>query len=574
MALKRTKKKKIDMTSVRSSSGSSSVETSPLRPVHIEKLAPCMSGCPQHQNIRAMLVTIALAEKHERTQEDAFKEAWEILAADNPLPSTCGRVCPHPCETECNRKEKDGPVAINAMEQFVGDWGLEKGYTLDQFKTGETHDEKIAVIGAGPAGLTCAYHMARRGYEVTIFEAFPKAGGMLRYGIPPYRLPHDVLDAEIQRIVDMGVELKCNTAVGKDISYDDVRKDYNAIFVGIGAHQGRPLRLDGEDAENILTGAAFLHRANLGEKVEIGKKVVVIGGGDTAIDAARVSRRLGAEATILYRRTRTEMPAIDEEIAGAEEEGVAIDLLVAPVGIVRDGDRASKMVFQRMELGEPDDSGRRRPVPIEGSEFEVEADTFISAISQSPEFEGLDAVGNPKDWVKADEWMQTDDNAVCAGGDVTNLGLVTIAIFQGRYAAKSIHENLSGNEHWKAKNPQPVVTHEKVKLDFYDAKDRGERSHLAPEKRFENDPWIEIAQGLNAEQAVEESKRCMSCGLCFECGECWSFCQDQAVIKPLLAGEKYKFKLDLCNGCKKCAEQCPCGYIEMHMPGEAPVYDG
>jgi NADPH-dependent glutamate synthase beta subunit-like oxidoreductase len=521
-----------------------------------------------------MLVTIALAEKHERPQEDAFKEAWEILAADNPLPAVCGRVCPHPCETECNRKEKDGPVAINAMEQFVGDWGLKQGYTLDQFKTGETHDEKIAVIGAGPAGLTCAYHLARRGYKVTIFEAFPKAGGMLRYGIPPYRLPHDVLDAEIQRIVDMGVELKCNTAVGKDISYDDVRKEYNAIFVGIGAHQGRPLRLEGEDAENILTGAAFLHRANLGEKVEIGKKVVVIGGGDTAIDAARVSRRLGAEATILYRRTRTEMPAIDEEIAGAEEEGVAIDLLVAPVGIVRDGARASKMIFQRMELGEPDESGRRRPVPIEGSEFEVEADTFISAISQSPEFEGLDAVGNPKDWVKADEWMQTDDNAVCAGGDVINLGLVTIAIFQGRYAAKSIHENLQSSEHWKAKKPKPVITAEKVKLDFYEAKDRAERSHLPPEKRFENDPWVEIARGLNAEQAVEESKRCMSCGLCFECGECWSFCQDQAVIKPLLPGEKYKFKLDLCNGCKKCAEQCPCGYIEMHMPGEAPVYDG
>ncbi|MHC4945536.1 MAG: NAD(P)-binding protein [Planctomycetota bacterium] len=572
MALKRKKKKDIKLETLRSS-GSSSVETSPLRPVHIEKLAPCMSGCPQHQNIRKMLVTIALAEKQERNQEDAFKEAWEILAEDNPLPSVCGRVCPHPCETECNRKEKDHPVAINAMEQFVGDYGLEKGFTLEQFKTGESHDEKIAVVGAGPAGITAAYHLARRGYKVTMFEAFPKTGGMLRYGIPPYRLPHDVLDAEVQRVLDLGVELKLNTAVGTDIPYDDVVNNFDAVFVGIGAHKGRALRLEGEDAENVLSGAEFLHRANLGEKVEIGKKVVVIGGGDTAIDAARVARRLGAEASILYRRTRTEMPAIEEEIVGAEEEGVAIDLLVAPVGIVRNNGRAEKMVFQRCELGEPDDSGRRRPVPIEGSEFEVEADTFIAAISQEPVFEGLQAVGNSKDWIKADEWMQTEDGKICAGGDVLNLGLVTIAIFQGKYAAKSIHDNLRSKEHWKAKKPKPVILADKIRIPFYEDAKRMERNHLEVEKRFADDPWVEIAKGLDAEEAINESRRCMSCGLCFECGECWSFCQDQAVIKPLKPGERYKFKMELCNGCKKCAEQCPCGYIEMHMPGEAPVYD-
>lgn len=573
MGLKRTKKKKGKLGSLRSAGGGSSVETSPLRPVHIEKMAPCISGCPQGQNIREMLVTIQLADKNEKDMDEAFKKAWEIFAVDNPFPSVCGRVCPHPCETECNRKDKDGAVAINAMEQFIGDYGLEKGFSLDQFKSGETKDQKVAVLGAGPAGLTCAYHLARMGYKVTVFEAFPKAGGMLRYGIPPYRLPHDILDAEIKRITDMGVELKLDCAVGRDIPYDDVANEYDAVFVGIGAHKGRALRLEGEDAENVLSGAEFLHKANLGEPVEIGKKVVVIGGGDTAIDAARVSLRLGAEAHILYRRTRTEMPAIDEEIEGAEEENVKIDLLVAPVGIVKEGNRATKMMFQRMELGEPDDSGRRRPVPIEGSEFEVEADTFIAAISQEPEFEGLEAVGNSKEWVQADEFMQTKDSKVYGGGDVLNLWLVTGAIYQGKVAAQAIDDNFKSVDHFKAKNPKPVITSDKVRMPFYEDKEVAKRDQIGVEERFATH-MAEITKNLDRDKAIVESKRCMSCGLCMECGECWGFCQDQAVVKPLMEGEKYKFKLELCNGCKKCAEQCPCGYIEMHMPGEAPVYDG
>jgi NADPH-dependent glutamate synthase beta subunit-like oxidoreductase len=572
MGLKRSKKKKKGLKSLRSTGGGSSVETSPLRPVHQEKIPPCMNACPQGTDIRKLLTTVGLAEKKEIDQDVAFTQAFEVLVENNPFPSVCGRVCPHPCEDGCNRKEKEGAASINQLERFLGDYGLDHGLGLKKHDDAGNYDEKVAIIGAGPAGLSCAFHLAKHGYPVTVFEAFDKAGGMLRYGIPAYRLPRDILDAEIKRICDMGVELKCNTSIGNDIPYEDIQKEYNAIFVGIGAHQGRPLRVEGEDAENFMTGAEFLNKVNSGEKVAIGKKVVVIGGGDTAIDAARMARRMGAEAAILYRRTRTEMPAIDEEIEGAEEEGVSIELLAAPEAIVKDGDRAVKMVFKKCELGEPDDSGRRRPVPVEGSEYDVEADFFVAAISQAPSFEGLEAVGNPKTWVKADEWMQTENDNVFGGGDVLDLGLVTIAIGQGRRAATSIHENFRGMEHSKPQNPPPVIEADKLKLGFYEETSREEPNHLAVEARFA-EPDAEINQGLTREQAIAEAKRCMSCGSCFECGECWSYCQDQAVIKPLLAGQQYKFKLEFCNGCKKCAEQCPCGYIELHMPGDEPTYD-
>ncbi len=572
MALKRTKKKKGGLKSLRSTGGGSSVETSPLRPVHVEKIAPCVDACPQGTNIRRILVTIGQAEKFEKDQDEAFTEAFQMLSDKNPLAAVCGRVCPHPCEDGCNRAERDSALSINAIERFIGDYGIEKNVPFLKVDDAGDYKEKIAVIGSGPAGLSCAFHLARRGYPVTLFEAFAETGGMLRYGIPAYRLPRDLLDKEVQRILDLGVELKCNTAVGRDISYDDVKKEYSAVFVGIGAHKGRGLRVEGEDASNFMTGVAFLNRANQGEKVDVGDKVVVIGGGDTAIDAARMARRLGADVSILYRRTRAEMPAIEEEIVGAEEEGVKLEILAAPVGIVRDGDKARAMLFQKCELGEPDSSGRRRPVPIEGSDFEVEATCFISAISQEPDFDGLDEVGNPKDWVKADEWMQTEHDHLYGGGDVLNLGLVTGAIYQGRRAALTIHENLRGIEHSKPKNPAPLIKQDKLKLTYYEEKARFDCGMMPADARL-GEPEAEISTGLTREQVIEEARRCMSCGLCFDCGECWSYCQDQAIIKPLAAGEKYKFKMEFCNGCKKCAEQCPCGYIEMHMPGQEPVYD-
>ncbi len=555
------KKKKKKLKTRGSTSGGGPRVTSALRPYNLEKLAPCMDACPQGTEIRKMLMTIAKTEDRGRTYEESYEMAWNIIAAKNPFPATCGRVCPHPCEDNCNRQQKDGAPSINQVERFIGDFGIDKGLKLQAPET--KRDEKIAVLGAGPAGLSCAFHLARRGYGVTVYEAFDKAGGMLRYGIPEYRLPRDVLDAEIQRILDLGVELKLKTAVGRDVSYDDVRKNNKAVFVAIGAHQGRQMRVDNEDAEGVYRGAEFLHACNSGEPPTVGDDVIVIGGGDTAIDAARMSKRLGAKnVTIVYRRTIEEMPAVKEEIEGAQEEGIKIEFLVQPIEILVSDGKATGMKCQRQELGEPDDSGRRRPVPIEGSEFEISASAIIPAISQAPIFDGLDKVGDPKSWVMVDEFQRLEDEGVYGGGDVTGLALVTTAIAQGRFAADAIDAYCNGEEPVKPEKP-PVVGTDRVKLGFYDAKERATPEHLPVEERFAGDVNVEINKGLTEEQVKAEASRCMSCGYCFDCGTCWSFCQDNAIVKPMEGGGPYKYKLELCQGCKKCHEECPCGFIEM-----------
>jgi NADPH-dependent glutamate synthase beta subunit-like oxidoreductase len=454
-------------------------------------------------------------------------------------------------------------VGINSLERFVGDYGLEKKLVPKKL-TDQTRSEKIAVVGAGPAGLSCAYHLARRGYPVTVFEAFPKAGGMLRYGIPAYRLPYDILDAEIGRILDMGVELKLNTMIGKDVPYSDLQKEYKAVFVGLGAHKGLKLRVEGEEAENVFTGTDFLHRVNEGERVEVGGKVVVIGGGDTAIDAARVALRLGAQATILYRRTKAEMPAIDEEIEGALEENVKIEFLAAPTEIYANDGKATGMKCQRMELGEPDSSGRRRPVPIDGDTFDLDFTTLIAAISQEPDFTGFEDLIEGRDWIKVDDRFKTKVDGLYSGGDNINLDIAITAIYHGRRAAAAIHENLASEPIApEYGDDMGVIDHSKMYLQYYEQKQRVELTHLPVEERFK-DLNLEITSTLSQEDAIGEAKRCMSCGRCFDCGSCWSFCQDNAIIKPLKKGDPYKVKMEFCNGCKKCAENCPCGYIEMH----------
>jgi NADPH-dependent glutamate synthase beta subunit-like oxidoreductase len=510
--------------------------------------------------IRKALMTVSKAEDYEKTPEQAFTEAAYIFMETTPFPAVCGRVCPHPCETECNRTKLEGAVGINSFERFLGDFAMEHKLVPKKL-TEETRSEKIAIIGSGPAGMSCAYHLARRGYPVTVFEAFPKAGGMLRYGIPDYRLPQNILDAEIQRILDMGVELKLDTMIGKDISLEDLRKEYKSIFVGLGAHKGLKLRVDGEDADNVLTGTDFLHRVNVGEKVEIGDKVVVIGGGDTAIDAARVSKRMGAEVTILYRRTREEMPAYDEEIEGALEEGITIEFLAAPSSISGDNGHATGMVCQRMELGEPDASGRRRPVPIDGDTFDLQFSTLIPAISQEPDFTGFEELIEGRDWIKTDDKRMTKLESVFSGGDNVNLDIAITAIAHGREAAESIHGMVTGE--YPESNTKPLITADKMYMAYYEKVDRLATHSIGVEERMKSLD-AEIMQTWSMDEATAEAKRCMSCGECFDCGNCWSFCQDNAVVKPLVKGEPYKFKMDFCNGCKKCAENCPCGYIEMH----------
>ncbi len=534
--------------------------TSPLRPLFVLKTPPCSDACPNHTDIRTILTTIARAEAHGKTTDEAFEQAFYLITEKNPIPAVCGRVCPHLCETACNRAHLDGPASINCLERFVGDIALEKRLPLKPL-TADRHPEAIAVIGSGPAGLSCAYQMARRGYPVTVFEAFPKPGGMLRYGIPTYRLPRQVLDAEIDRILALGVELRCDRAGGKDVPYAHLQQRYAAIFVGIGAHQGLRLGVPGEDAPNVLSGVEFLHRVNAGERLEVGARVVVVGGGDTAVDAARVARRLGAETTILYRRTIQEMPAIKPEVEEAEREGIRIEFLAAPTAVVTEDGRATGLTCLRMELGEPDQSGRRRPVPVPGSEFFVGAGTVIAAISQAPDFTGLESFKGERGGIPVDELGETAVPGTFAGGDILELGIVTTAVSHGRRAAETIHARLQGLSP-ETTPPPPVITHDRLRLDLYPRQARQVAGSLPVAERLA-DPDREVNLGLTREQAVTEAKRCLSCGLCFECDNCWKYCQDQAVVKPFEKGQPYRFKMEFCQGCKKCAEECPCGYIEM-----------
>ena len=530
-------------------------DISPLRPKYAEKAPPCVLHCPIGTDIRGWITTIAQAEAYNRTNEEALELAWRKIIDVNPFPAVCGRVCPYPCESACNRKDKDGAVAINALERFVGDFGVERGLKLARISD-EERGEGIAVIGSGPAGLSCAYQLRRRGYPVTVFEAFSRPGGMLRYGIPKYRLPREILDAEIQRILDLGVELKCSFVIGKDISIEQLRQQYRAIFVGIGAHKGLKLGVPGEDAPNVLTGAEFLNRANSGDEIRVGGKVAVIGGGDTAIDAARVCRRLGAEVTVVYRRTRAEMRAIEREVDGALEEGVTFEFLAAPTEVLRDNGMAMGIRCVRMQLGEPDASGRPKPLPISGSEFVIQSSTIIAAVSQEPQVDRIPELRRSAAWLQSDEWGATGIPGIYAGGDTLDLALAATAINQGRLAAQAIDSYLRNAD---LKKPDPLPEARKVIADWHMEAERHERQRLPLEQRNLN---AEIESGFQATEAVEEAQRCMSCGMCMDCESCWTYCVNNCFVR-LPKGEHYSIKMDLCNGCKKCAEGCPTGYLEL-----------
>lgn len=560
MALLKKKKKK--PLKIRSSGGGGAVSSQ--RPQQNVKAAPCGVHCPSANAIRLWINTVAQREKMKISEDEALTRAWKMVVETNPFPAVMGRVCPHPCEENCNRVHKESAVAINAMERFLGDWGIEQGMKLERLEGEDDKSESIGVIGAGPAGLSFAYQMARRGYPVTIYEKSDHAGGMLYWGIPFYRLPADVLDKEVQRILDLGVELELNTKVGKDIPISDLKQKHKVLFIGIGADKGRLLKAPGEEGPGVWTGTDYLYKINNGEKVDVGKKVAVIGGGDTAIDAARAARRAGAEVSILYRRTRNEMPAIDSEIEDALKEDVKIEFLVAPVEIKREGDKVTAVVVQKMELGEPDDSGRRRPVPVEGSEYEVPIDTLIAAISQGPDWEPMGELGPEGKWIETDERGKVKGKeGVYCGGDAVNLGLATIAVGQGRVAAELANAELRGTE--PPRKPElPLVTKDKMRLDLYDEKQRVERAHRPPEEWLSK-PDEEIDQGITREQFMEEAGRCMSCGLCFGCERCWMFCTPSCFskVQDPRPGHYYEIKLDTCDGCKKCADECPCGYLDM-----------
>jgi homotetrameric NADPH-dependent glutamate synthase len=488
--------------------------------------APCKAACPVGLDIQGYIALIS---------QGKFKEAFHLIRQKVILPATVGRVCTHPCETECNRGKVDEPIAIAALKRFVADYELDTR-TEEIAPAPQTQGAKVAVVGSGPAGLTAANDLVLTGYGVTIFEALPVPGGMLAVGIPDYRLPKEMLKREIEDIQKLGVEIRLNSPVGKKgLKLDDLwQEGYKAIFIAVGAHKSANLDIPGEDFEGIYHGVSFLRDVNLGKKVTPGEKIAVVGGGNVAIDAARTALRLGSrEVTIVYRRSRHEMPANEEEIVEAEHEGIKIQYLVTPVRILGEDGRISGMECIKMELGAPDASGRRRPTAIEGSQFTIDVDTVILAIGQSPDLALLPEDSrfqvSPRGTLVVDgKSLATSMPGVFAGGDAV-LGPATVvqAIAAGHRAAIAIDSYLRDEMIPPEQEPLPITTIEDVDLRGKERKNRVAMPTVAPKKRLTD--FREVNLGLSAEMAIEEAKRCLNCGGCSGCRECEKVCQAKAI---------------------------------------------
>ncbi|MDY6964621.1 MAG: NAD(P)-binding protein [Halobacteriota archaeon] len=480
-----------------------------------EEEPPCKPTCPANTNVQGYVALIAAGK---------YKEALEVIRERLPLPAICGRVCPHPCEDECNRGEFDEPISIASLKRFAADYEL-KNYEKPS-PVEKTKDEKIAIIGSGPAGLSAAHDLVKMGYSVTIFEKLPVAGGMMYVGIPRYRLPRDILDAEIDYIKALGVEIKTNSP----IESLEALKDYNAVFVACGAHNSMKLNVPGEDSDGVIHGVTFLRDLNLGNDVKIGEKVAIVGGGNVAIDAARSALRLGRKVTVVYRRSRQEMPASEWEIEDAEEEGIEIMYLAAPKKIIEKDGKVAEMECIKMELGEPDSSGRRRPVPIEGSEFVLEVDTVIPAIGQSPDLSFLEDKFETTKWgtIVTNNLCATSDQKIFAGGDATR-GPATVveAIADGKKAALSMDAYLRGETLEDTEDIPDTVKFEDMDLSGKETARRKRMAKLPVEERIKN--FEEVELGFTEEEALLEAKRCLNCGICSVCGECIKVCEPDAI---------------------------------------------
>jgi len=501
---------------------------------------------------------VAQRQKLGLSTEEAYRRAWQHLTAVNPFPAVMGRICPHPCQNDCSRAGKDGAVQINVMERFLGDWALAQRLPLPQLDEPRSRTQSIGVIGSGPAGLSFAYQMARRGYPVTVYEKESKAGGMLYHGIPEYRLPEAILEAEIQRIIDVGAEIRLDTALGRDVDLAALRERHDVLFLGIGAGRGLTLGIPGEKGEGTWTGTDYLARVNNGGVVELGGRVIVVGGGNTAVDAARAARRAGADVTMLYRRTRVEMPAIEAEVEDALAEGVRIEFLVAPAEVLRDEERRVRgLVVRRMELGAPDASGRRAPVPIAGSEHELEATTVIAAVSQQPDWEGTG------DLVPGSVWAVDHEltDGIWTGGDTLGLGIASQAISQGRQAAEAVHAGLQAMPA-PTRNGKPPLPQGAVKPDFYTPRPPVQRPRR-PDDTWRTDPEGELEGTISEEAFLGEVERCFSCGSCYGCEQCFMYCSAGGFTKldEVAPGAYFALAMDRCQACGKCIDLCPCGFV-------------
>lgn len=526
-----------------------------------EKTPPCQAQCPNSGDIRGWLGIIAQRERTGLTLEEAYDRAWSKLVELNPFPATLGRICPHPCESRCSRSAKDGAVSINAMERFLGDWGISRKLPLPK-RQGQGRSESVGVIGSGPASLSFAYQMAKRGYPVTIYEQREIPGGMLRHAIPDYRLPREVLDAEIKRILDLGVALVAGVEAGSDASLKELRSRHRLLFLGMGAQSARKLGIEGEAGPGVTSGIEYLTRRKSGAETRLGRRVVVVGGGNTAIDAARSARRDGAEVTLLYRRTLEQMPAEAHEVQDALKEGVRFEFLSAPRRILRNDAGVTGIEVQRMRLGERDEDGRQTPVPIAEAGPTLRADTVLIAVSQEPGWRNTEEVDHGHRWLHtASDGRLADD--IWAGGDDRGPGIASRAIAQGRLAAEAAHSQLRGETRPRRQAARPPCDPASIKSDYYDELRRA-NVNRRPQALWLAEPEREIDQTLSSEQACREATRCMSCGLCFGCQQCFMYCNAAGFTRfaETEPGHYYAMALEACEGCGKCIELCPCGYLE------------
>lgn len=513
------------------------------RPIYVDMLPPCNNACPAGEDIQAWLA---------HAQEGRFQQAWETILKDNPMPAVHGRVCYHPCETDCNRAQLDGPVTIHAVERFLGDMALAEGWTPEI--TAPATNKRVLVVGAGPSGLSCAHQLTLMGHSVEIRDAGPVAGGMMHFGIPAYRLPRDVLDGEIRRIERMGVKIVLNHKV-EDLDKEMKEGGFDAAFVAVGAHLSKKTEIPGRDAGKIFDAVSFLRDVEAGSTPKLGRKVAIYGGGNTAMDAARVAMRLGVEPMIIYRRDRAHMPAHDFEADEAIEEGVKIHWLRT----IKSSDESSFTV----EIMEIDENGRPRGT----GEFEtIEADDLILALGQDTDTEFLKKVpGVEFQWdgtVIVAPNMMTGAPGVFAGGDmVPSDRTVTIGVGHGKKAARNIDAYLVGETYTKPPKGG-LADFDKLHLWFYTDAEQRPQGHVDLLRRRAS--FDEVVQGLAEKDAVYEAKRCLSCGNCFECDGCFGACPEDAIIK-LGPGKRYEYNYDLCTGCAICFEQCPCHAIQM-MP--------
>jgi NADPH-dependent glutamate synthase beta subunit-like oxidoreductase len=513
------------------------------RPVYLDRLPPCNDGCPAGENIQGWLYYV---------EEGDYEQAWRRLVEDNPMPAIMGRVCYHPCETACNRAKLDEAVGINAVERFLGDQAIEHGWSFGF--VAPPSNKRVLVIGSGPAGLSAAYHLRRFGHAVTIYEAGWALGGMMRFGIPKYRLPREVLDAEIERICALGVEVELGHRV-TDVPEEMRAGGFDAVFMAVGAQLGKRAYLPAGDSAHVIDAVSLLHSMEGVDPPSLGRRVAIYGGGDTAMDAARTAKRLGAtDAVVVYRRTREKMPAHDIEVEEAVEEGVLMKWLSTITDVDFDKGR---IVIEKMAL---DETGFPQPT---GEFEELDADCVVLALGQESD---LTLLASMPEVVVADGSVQvgpdlmTGRPGVFAGGDVLPVDrTVTTAVGNGKKAARAIDAWLRGETLETPVRPE-LASFELLNTWYYADAPRTERPRLEVARRTST--FDEIVQGLDETNALFEARRCMSCGNCFECDNCFGVCPDNSVVK-LGFGNRYRFEYDYCKGCGICVSECPCGAIVM-----------